>query len=81
MAQGAAIAAVDATTVTVTPTALTKVGDTIYTVVADGVGYTCVASPDGTVTSFERAVGADAAEDTGDVGTRAGSSPTLRSAC
>jgi hypothetical protein len=53
VAQGAAIAAVDETTVTITPTASTKVGDTIYTVVADGVAYTCVATPDGTVTSFQ----------------------------
>ncbi len=53
VAQGAALAAVDATTVTITPTASTKEGDTIYTVVADGIAYNCVASPDGTVTTFQ----------------------------
>ena len=55
VAQGAVIAAVDATTVTVTPVSSTKVGDTIYAVVANGVTYNCVASPDGTVTSFQPA--------------------------
>ena len=53
IAQGAVIAAVDATTVTVTPVASTKEGDTIYSVVAGGVGYNCVASPDGTIRSFQ----------------------------
>ena len=53
VAQGAAIAAVDQTEVTITPTSSTKVGDTIYTVVANGIAYNCVATPDGVVTSFE----------------------------
>ena len=53
--QGAAIAAVDASTVTVTPVSSTKAGDTIYSVVAGGVAYNCVASFDGTVTSFQPA--------------------------
>jgi hypothetical protein len=53
IAQGAQVAGVDPSTVTVTPVSSTKVGDTIYSVVAGGIGYTCVASPDGTVTSFE----------------------------
>ena len=39
--------------VAVTPVASTKEGDTIYTVVAGGVAYNCVASPDGTVRSFQ----------------------------
>ena len=52
VAQGAQVAAVDPATVTVTPTATTKVGDTIYTVVANGIGYNCVVSPAGAVTSF-----------------------------
>ena len=52
VAQGAAIAAVDATTVTVTPVSSTKVGDTIFDVVANGVTYTCVASPEGVVSHF-----------------------------
>ena len=53
VARGAEAAAVDAGTVTVTPTSSTKVGDTIFTVVANGVAYTCVASPDGVVSVFQ----------------------------
>lgn len=52
VAQGAQAAGVDAATVTVAPAAATKVGDTIYTVVAGGAGYDCVVSPAGVVTSF-----------------------------
>ena len=52
VAQGAQVAAVDPATVTVTPTTTTKVGDTVYTVVAGGIGYDCVVSPAGVVTSF-----------------------------
>jgi hypothetical protein len=52
VAQGAQVAGVDAGTVTVTPTATTKVGDTIYTVIANGIGYNCVVTPAGVVTSF-----------------------------
>ena len=48
IAQGAQVAGADPATVTVTPVASTKEGDTIYTVVAGGVAYNCVASPDGT---------------------------------
>jgi len=48
IAQGAQAAGVDAGTVTVTPVSSTKEGDTIYSVVAGVIGYTCVASPDGT---------------------------------
>ena len=48
---------VDPTTVTVTPTSSTKIGDTIYTVVANGIAYNCVASPDGTVLELPAAVG------------------------
>ena len=47
IATGAQTGAADPTTVTVVPTSSTKVGDTIYTVVANGIAYTCVASPDG----------------------------------
>ena len=47
------MAGVDPSTVTITPVSSTKVGDTIYSVVAGGIGYNCVASPDGTVTSFQ----------------------------
>jgi hypothetical protein len=53
IAQGAAAAGVDPATVTATPVSSTKVGDTIYSVVAGGIGYNCVASPDGTVSSFQ----------------------------
>ena len=53
IAQGAQVAGADPATVTVTPVASTKEGDTIYTVVAGGVAYNCVASPDGTVRSFQ----------------------------
>ncbi|WP_297976852.1 hypothetical protein [uncultured Amaricoccus sp.] len=53
IAQGAAAAGVDPATVTATAVSSTKLGDTIYSVVAGGVGYNCVASPDGTVTSFQ----------------------------
>lgn len=42
----------DPTSVAVTPTASTKTGDTIYTVTANGVGYSCVVAPDLTVASF-----------------------------
>jgi hypothetical protein len=52
VAQGAEVAAVDAATVTVTPATTTKTGDTVYTVVANGIAYDCVASPAGVVTSF-----------------------------
>jgi len=52
VARGAEISAMDPATVTVTPTSSTKVGDTIYTVVANGIGYNCVVSPEGVVTSF-----------------------------
>jgi hypothetical protein len=53
IAQGAQVSGADPATVTITPVSSTKVGDTIYSVVAGGVGYNCVASPDGTVTSFQ----------------------------
>ena len=53
IAAGAQTAGVDPATVSVTPTASTKMGDTIFTVVAGGVAYTCVASPDGAVSSFQ----------------------------
>ncbi len=52
VAQGAQMSGVDPATVTVTPTASTKLGETIYTVVANGIGYNCVVSPEGAVTSF-----------------------------
>ena len=39
-------------TVTVTPASSTKTGETIYSVVANGVGYNCVVGPDGTIASF-----------------------------
>lgn len=42
----------DASTITVAPTASTKTGDTIYTVTAGGVDYTCVVAPDMTVSQF-----------------------------
>jgi hypothetical protein len=53
IAQGAQVAGADPTTVTVTPVSSTKTGDTLYTVVAGGVAYDCLASPDGTVRSFQ----------------------------
>ena len=53
IAAGAQAAGIDPSTVTITPVSSTKVGDTIYSVVAGGIGYNCVASPDGTVTSFQ----------------------------
>jgi hypothetical protein len=51
-AAGANAAGVDAATVSVTPTSSTKTGETIYTVVANGVGYNCVVGPDNVVASF-----------------------------
>lgn len=52
-ARGATTAGVDVSTVTVMPTASTKAGDTIYTVTANGVAYSCVVDPDGqTISTF-----------------------------
>ena len=42
----------DPATVTITPTAATKTGDTIYTVVANGQAYSCTVAPDLTVAQF-----------------------------
>ncbi len=42
----------DPAAVTVAPTAATKTGDTIYTVVADGQAYSCTVAPDLTVAQF-----------------------------
>jgi len=52
-AEQAAIASgLDASVVTVTPTASTKTGATIYTATAGDAAYTCVVEVDGTVSSF-----------------------------
>ena len=42
----------DPATVTITPTAATKTGDTIYTLVANGQAYSCTVAPDLTVAQF-----------------------------
>ena len=42
----------DPAVVTITPTASTKTGDTIYTVVANGQAYSCTVAPDLTVAQF-----------------------------
>jgi len=52
-AQAAAVAGVDAATVTVVPTASTKTGATIYTATVGDTDYTCVVEIDSTVSSFE----------------------------
>ncbi len=51
-ARGASTAGVDVSTVTVTPASSTKMGDTIYSVIANGVGYNCVVGPSGAVETF-----------------------------
>ncbi len=52
-AEQAAIASgLDASVITVTPTASTKTGATIYTATAGDAAYNCVVEVDGTVSSF-----------------------------
>jgi len=52
-AERAAIATgLDASVVTVTPTASTKTGATIYTATAGDAAYNCVVEVDGTISSF-----------------------------
>ncbi len=52
-AERAAIASgLDASVVTVTPTASTKTGATIYTATAGDAAYNCVVEVDGTISSF-----------------------------
>ncbi len=50
--RAAATTGADPTAISVTPTASTKTGDTIYTVTANGVAYNCVVGPDMTVSVF-----------------------------
>ncbi len=50
-ARGASTAGVDVSTVTVVPASSTKMGDTIYTVTANGISYNCVVEPNGTTIS------------------------------
>lgn len=51
-ARGASTAGVDVSTVSVTPASATKTGETIYSVVANGVGYNCAVGPEGKIASF-----------------------------
>jgi hypothetical protein len=50
--RAAGVTGADPATVTITPTAATKTGDTIYTVVANGQAYSCTVAPDLTVAQF-----------------------------
>lgn len=51
-ARAATTTGLDVSTVTIMPTSSTKTGDTVYAVTAGAATYTCVASPDGTISSF-----------------------------
>jgi streptogramin lyase len=50
--QAAVATGLDASVITVTPTASTKTGATVYAVNAGGAGFNCVVEVDGTVSSF-----------------------------
>ena len=50
--QAAVATGLDASTITVTPTASTKTGATVYTATAGDAAFNCVVEVDGTVSSF-----------------------------